>query len=268
MIWLRDDFAKAWTGRDPFEEAAKLQGELFRDMPGRRTLRFEQDGASFFLKLHYGVGWGEIFKNLVRGRLPILGASNEYEAIRRCEKLGVATMTPVAFGKKGANPAKQTSFIVTEDLTGTISLEDLALDWATTPPDYRLKTALIRKVGKISGLLHRNGLNHRDYYICHFLLKIPNGVEGIDPDDLQLHLIDLHRAQLRQQVPKRWLFKDVVGLYFSTFDMGFSQRDYLRFIRSYTGLPLKQALSEYRWLWDTLQAKAEKLYVRKAKRDL
>ncbi len=266
MIWLRDDFAKAWAGRDPFAVAAELKGEVFRDMPGRRTLRFEQDGASFFLKLHYGVGWGEIFKNLVRGRLPILGASNEYAAIRHCEALGVATMTPTAFGKKGWNPAKQTSFIVTEDLIETISLEDLSRDWGKETPDYRLKTALIREVGRISGLLHSSGLNHRDYYICHFLLKIPQGIDAIDPADLKLHLIDLHRAQIRAAVPKRWRLKDIAGLYFSTFDLGFSRRDYLRFIRAYTGLPLKRALAEYGWLWDAIGKKADRLYARKLKK--
>ena len=36
---------------------------------------------SNFIKLHYGVGWREIFKNLLLGRWPVLGAKNEWRAL-------------------------------------------------------------------------------------------------------------------------------------------------------------------------------------------
>lgn len=38
--FLREDLALAWAGRDPFEQAIRQQGEVFREREGRRTLRF------------------------------------------------------------------------------------------------------------------------------------------------------------------------------------------------------------------------------------
>ena len=164
--------------------------------------------------------------------------------------------------EKGNNPARQKSFIVTEDLIDTISLEDLCAQWPAHPPSFRLKKALIEKVADISRRLHSNGVNHRDFYICHFLLHIPDGIAGIDPDNLNLFLIDLHRSQIREKTPKRWLIKDIAGLWFSAFDIGLTQRDIYRFIRIYTGLPLREAFTQYLWLWRPLERKAQKLYHR------
>ncbi|MCP5972572.1 lipopolysaccharide core heptose(I) kinase RfaP, partial [Klebsiella pneumoniae] len=80
------------------------------------------------MKIHRGIGRGEILKNLVTAKLPVLGAGQEWVAIQRLQALGVPTMTAVAFGEKGSNPADQHSFIITQELTPIISLEDLTLD--------------------------------------------------------------------------------------------------------------------------------------------
>lgn len=50
----------------------------------RRTLRIEVAGQGYlFVKIHRGVGWKEILKNLLSLRLPVLGAGNEWRAIAR-----------------------------------------------------------------------------------------------------------------------------------------------------------------------------------------
>src|SRR6056297_2975140 len=54
---------------------------VYRDREGRRTLRVCLPEGDFFLKLHRGVGWREILKNLARGRLPVLGAADEWRAL-------------------------------------------------------------------------------------------------------------------------------------------------------------------------------------------
>ena len=48
---------------------------------------------------------------------------------REVTELGVDTMRAVAFAQRGSNPAKRHSFIVTEELAPTISLEDFCRDW-------------------------------------------------------------------------------------------------------------------------------------------
>ncbi|MDE1461936.1 lipopolysaccharide core heptose(I) kinase RfaP [Spartinivicinus poritis] len=259
---LREDFASWWQGKDPFAQVRQLQGEIFRELEARRTLRFEHNGKGFFAKLHFGVGWRDIVDNLIRFRWPVLGATNEWQAIKRLQQLGVKTMTPVAFGIKGCNPATQQSFIITEELHDMISLEDLSLNWQQSPPPLKLKRNLIAQVAKITRTIHENGLNHRDYYICHFLLS-PKLPADLNPD---LWLIDLHRAQVRNHTPHRWLNKDLAALYFSVMDIGLCRNDLFRFIKIYTGKPLKQALKEKASTWRMLAKKAEKLYARKQRK--
>ena len=207
MVELKEPFATLWRGKDPFEEVKTLQGEVFRELETRRTLRFEMAGKSYFLKWHRGTTLKEIIKNLLSLRMPVLGADREWNAIHRLRDVGVDTMYGVAFGEKGMNPLTRTSFIITEDLTPTISLEDYCADWATNPPDVRVKRMLIKRVATMVRDMHAAGINHRDCYICHFLLHLPfSGKE----EELKISVIDLHRAQLRTRVPRRWRHSQVL----------------------------------------------------------
>ena len=104
---LAEPFKTLWAGLDAFAEVEKLQGQVFRELAARRTLRTEVDGRPYFVKIHRGIGWAEIFKNLITAKLPVLGAGLEWDAIHRLQAIGVPTMTGVAFGEKGSNPADQ-----------------------------------------------------------------------------------------------------------------------------------------------------------------
>src|SRR5690606_20400210 len=120
----------------------------------RRTLQFELSGKRYFVKHHLGIGWREIFKDLVQFRPPVLGARNEWQAVARLTELGVPTMTVAAYGSRGVNPARRESFIITEDLTNTISLEDYCADWPLRPPDRNFKRMLITGIADISRTMH------------------------------------------------------------------------------------------------------------------
>jgi heptose I phosphotransferase len=264
-------FQKTWKNKDPFLEVEKITGEVYRQLEARKTLSFELENQSFFIKIHRGIGWYEIIENLIRLRLPVLGARNEYHAIKRLEKLKVDTMKTVAFGEKGLNPAKQISFIITEDLINTISLEDYCLPWKALAlkkqaPDFKLKQALIAKLAQISRTLHQNGINHRDYYICHFLLDISNGKKFTNIENLKISLIDLHRAQLRNKTPQRWLIKDIASLYFSAMDIGLTKRDFLRFILIYNQCSLRQTLKTHKVFWQKVETRGAKLWDRKQRK--
>jgi heptose I phosphotransferase len=52
-------------------------------------------------------------------------------AYERLTELGVDTMRAVAYGERGSNPARRQSFMITEELAPTISLEDFAATGAT-----------------------------------------------------------------------------------------------------------------------------------------
>ena len=112
----------------------------------------------------------------------------------------------------------------------------------------------------MTGMMHRAGVNHRDCYICHFLLHTDKPVTA---DDFKLSVIDLHRAQTRPAITRRWRDKDLAALYFSALDIGLTRRDKLRFLRGYFQQPLRQILREEARLLAWLEGKANKLYDRK-----
>jgi heptose I phosphotransferase len=256
---LEAPFTECWAGQDPFVAVERLQGQVFRELEGRRTLRTEVAGRSYFVKIHRGIGWGEVFKNLLSLRLPVLGAENEWRAIEHLTAAGVATMRAVAWGRRGGNPARQHSFIITEELTPTVSLEDFCRDWPQRPPTPALKRALIARVADMAGRMHRAGINHRDFYICHFLLYCD---PAPTPEAIRLHLIDLHRAQCRQATPRRWRDKDLASLYFSVLEIGLTRRDILRFLRAYFLRPLRDILHDEAPLLRHLIPEGERLRAR------
>lgn len=265
MVELKEPLALLWRGKDAFEEVKTLQGEVFRELETRRTLRFQLSGKSYFLKWHRGTTLKEIVKNLLSLRMPVLGADREWNAIHRLRYLGVDTMQGVGFGEKGLNPLTRTSFIITEDLTPTISLEDYCADWAVNPPDVKVKRMIIKRVATMVRKMHAGGINHRDCYICHFLLHLPfNGQE----DDLKISVIDLHRAQIRNKVPRRWRDKDLIGLYFSSMNIGLTQRDIWRFMQVYFGKTLRHIFMYEVKLINNTKNKAEQINKRTQRKGL
>ena len=73
-------------------------------------------------------------------------------------------MTAAGYGRRGFNPAKQLSFLITDELTDTLSFEDLCAKWPSQPCGFALKQALITQLAEIARTLHQNGVNHRDFW--------------------------------------------------------------------------------------------------------
>ncbi|MBQ75860.1 MAG: lipopolysaccharide core heptose(I) kinase RfaP [Gammaproteobacteria bacterium] len=253
MQHLADDLTGCVDSTDLFRSLSELEGEIYREIDNRKTLRFEWKGKGYFVKSHFGVGWGEILKNLVQFRVPVLGASNEWQALRRLKELGVNTMTPVAYVSEGWNPAKIKSCVVTRELENTVSLED----FCSRKMSITLKRKLLEKLAVVSKLLHDNGVNHRDYYICHFLLDIASSKQEVPI----VYLIDLHRAQIRSETPLRWRVKDIGALLFSSFHLELTKRDLFRFMKIYSGLPLREILQKEEDFWSAVIERAKRLYL-------
>ncbi len=255
MTFIASELEGFFDEADLFEQVAGLPGEVVREVANRRTVRVELGESTYFAKIHHGVGWAEIFKNLLQARLPILGAANEWAALNRLRELGVDTMVPVLYSAEGANPAAQRSCIVTRALLDMVSLEDFVL---TPAFDLAAKRKLLPKLAKISRILHDNGVNHRDYYICHFLMQdlTDEDAEGLP----RLYLIDLHRAQIRDRTPDRWRAKDIGGLLYSSLECGLTRRDLMRFMKIYTGAAaLRDVISDP--FWHQVKKRARALYL-------
>jgi heptose I phosphotransferase len=255
--FLYDELKTKFTSNDIFQELMQLDGEVYRKIAQRKTLRFAHQRDNYFVKMHFGIGWKEILKDLFQGRLPILGARVEFRAIHYLHTLGIPTLDCVGFGTRGYNPATQQSFLITREIQHAISLEDLSADWLTSPPAFAFKMQLIKKVAAIAKTLHENGANHRDFYLGHFLwvphTRQTHSLQGT------LYLIDLHRMQIRALTPERWQQKDLGGLYFSALRIGLSQRDYFRFLCYYRQQSLRQILKNEREFWEEVTHKGAKI---------
>jgi UDP-glucose:(heptosyl)LPS alpha-1,3-glucosyltransferase/heptose I phosphotransferase len=242
---------RSWLdGKGTFSAVMHLQGKAFRDVKGRKTIQVKLGGHSYFVKQHFGVGWGEIFKNLLSFKVPILGAMTEVYAIQALNQIGIPTTPLVAYGRHGRNPAKLQSFVMTQDLGDIVSLEELCADWLLNPPDAAFKQQLIVAVATLAAKLHRAGLCHRDFYLCHFVLKRAE----LDAGVIQLYLIDLHRMLQRQAVDGAAVMKDMAGLYFSAMECGLDAADIALFKQHYQ--PQTDAF------WQQVCARAKKLYAK------
>lgn len=250
--WMQQLFAQQGV----FNGVMRLQGEVFRDVSGRKTIRVELQGKSYFVKQHFGVGWSEIFKNLSSAKWPVLTAETEWRAIQKLKEVGLPTTPAVSYGIRGANPATLQSFLVTEDLGDITSLETLLKEWHVNPPHPKFKRNLLIKVAELARKLHGAGMNHRDFYICHICLDNTRLTEG----EIYLYLIDLHRVGIRHVISPSDRMKDMAALYFSAMGDVLTKRDYLRVLRHYRQKPLRKIFNEELDFWDKVSVRAAKLY--------
>ncbi len=264
---LRSDIQKAIPSLAPFDHIMSLTGETVRAKDGRHTFKIVLGGRPYFIKQHNGVGWREILKELITLKWPIVSARNEYEAIEYSQKVGILTMTVAGFGKRGLNPAGIQSFIVTDEITDTLTLKEITNQWLNQPAGFRVKHSLLLEIATIARRMHGAGMNHRDFYLCHFRMKAGQ-VKTLDRESPGLYLMDLHRVEIRQSVPRRWLVKDIGALYFSAAHLPLTRRDLLRFMRYYSGKPLRQTLSEDGQFWRLVMRRAQKFYRREWGREM
>ncbi|MCP4474585.1 MAG: lipopolysaccharide core heptose(I) kinase RfaP [Gammaproteobacteria bacterium] len=250
ILYLHPDIQPLFAEQeDLFNYFMTIEGQAYREMSQRCTLRFSRNKRNFFVKQHFGVGWGEICKELLQLRLPVISAASEWYATQRLQALGIATIEVVGYGRRGWNPARIESFLLSKELTGCISLQD----WGEQQfAGVASKHVVTVQLAEISRTLHQHGINHRDYYFCHLWLH---------KQQQKLYVMDLHRAQMRRRsTPQRWLIKDLAGLHFSSLDFAITRRDRLRFLKHYFQMPLRPLLQQHQQLLKKIEQRAIKLY--------
>ncbi len=263
MMELSPDVASSLPrGEDPYRWLSQLDGEVFREVKSRRTTKISVGGRDYYLKYHRGCGWREIIKDLSNLRWPVVSAHPEWVALDRLRELGQPAPIVAGVGIRGWNPAQRESFLLTEALEGMISLEELVPVWLKLEPGrrWRLKRALTIELARVAARLRDAGMNHRDFYLCHFLVPDRKWAQWEPGDPLTLTVIDLHRAQLRTRVPTRWLLKDLAGLLFSALGCSLSNTDLCRFLAHYEPIGARNALRERPRFWRQVARKAVRLY--------
>ncbi len=211
-----------------YDALEQANGVVYRQAAGRRTVRLDATGGSYFAKLHTGVGWREIAKNLLVGKRPVLGAGNEFAACRQLAAHGVHAPRVAAFGACAGNPARRRSFLVSPALTGMASLEELTAG-GNLPP--LLRRHLIVAAGDLLRTMHDAGVHHRDCYLAHIFADTAQWKEGRPA----LAVIDLHRAWVRGRLPRRWRRRDLAALLVSAAPLRLTGRELLRFAAAYAG---------------------------------
>lgn len=245
-----------------FDCIIALEGETFREHKHRRTVKVDLDGRNWFLKVHGHTTWAEILKNALRLRWPTLDARPEVQAINRLTELGIPTMEIGGWGVRGRWPHRVESFLFTRSLEGFRHLDEVvreARQWSEVHK-RRFHRAMIDEIAIVSRAMHTNGVNHRDYYLCHFMLPDRDWAQWQPSDPLRLHVIDLHRAQVRRRAPWPAVAKDLSGLLFSALDADLSLTDLWRFLRLYWGANWKQRVRQSRLFLRYVRWRALKLY--------
>ncbi|MDE0062542.1 MAG: lipopolysaccharide core heptose(I) kinase RfaP [Gammaproteobacteria bacterium] len=233
-----------------------VEGDVYRQGRGRRTVRVVVNGKAYFLKFHSGVGWLEILKNWLVGKRPVLGAENEYRACRLLEDCGLNAPRVAAFAAGSGNPAARRSLVLCDELTGFTSLEDVVDGWDESPPDPVACRRLAMGVAGFVRQLHEAGVVHRDLYLCHLLLRTDAWAAG----EVELGVLDLHRARVVSPVPDYWRRRDLAALLFSALDAPVHRNAWLRFVRVYSGRPLREAFAGDGAFWRSVYRRALRLY--------
>ncbi len=248
-----------------FDYLINLSGEVYRQVKSRKTIKVYLD-KNYFIKTHQPLSLKEVIKNLLSFKWPVSNALDEQRAISAVQKLKINTLELAGFGE-----FNNYSFLITEAIEPNLSLDKLLESKLNTPDYFKLKRILIKFIAETTRLLHDNGLNHRDYYACHYLLKLSQEQDTENPDLAvnfveHLYLIDLHRMQIRCKTPTRYIIKDLSGLLFSIRNYNFTKTDYLRFVKYYSrdnGNNSNNSISidyrNYISFWKKVATKAKKL---------
>ncbi len=261
-IFLTNELKNLFSSGDFFSIAENIEGKIFRETANRITKEFTFDGNRYFIKLHYGVGWKEIFKNIFKFRAPTVGAFPEWKALKKLRSLGIECPEPVGFYSTGINPANLKSFLITRSLINTISLETALKKGKFQKLSFSDKREFIEKIALISRNLHNSGINHRDYYLCHFHVDKDMDVKK------SIYLIDLHRAQLRSFVPKRWASKDIGGLIHSAMGFDLSEKDFYRFMRTYLKCSTKEFFQAHSRFLKNTRNRAFRMFMKPILKDI
>jgi UDP-glucose:(heptosyl)LPS alpha-1,3-glucosyltransferase len=213
-----------------------------REKRGRRLARFVLEGPAgekmlFHLKAHR-----LRLRDLVRPILSLAwpataNAATEWWGMTELPRLGIATSPPVAFAARRRWGLEWEGLTVSADLAGCVSLEEF-LRTRISQPGRRSATEraflqrLARALARMARSLHRQGVNHQDFYLGHFFIPAEQPLK----EEPRLFLVDLQRLVRRRAVPRRYLVKDLGQLLYSASELPqVSRADKMRFLRLYLG---------------------------------
>jgi len=218
------------NGLDKFDEVWTAEAEWI-EVPN--SDRGGWSGVSrLYLALPEG---GEIMAYLKRQqnhirpslRHPISGEATfarEFSIIRRLEQHGVPSLKPMLFATTKQN-GKWRAMLMTEELAGYQSLEELMMNGAVEAMTLHEKRRLLAAVADLVRRMHAAGVQHRSLYAKHlFVQREGNGYK--------VAIIDLEKSRV-SLMPLLSMLSDLISLNYRTGNWSKTHR--LFFYRHYCG---------------------------------
>lgn len=231
-MFIADDCRKLLelNGLDKFETVWNAEAEWIetpnRDRGGwsgvgRLSLDLPQGGRS--------VAYLKRQQNHARFSLrhPIKGEttfSREFSIIQRLQAHAVKTLKPMLFGVC-QHEGEQRAVLMTEDLAGYQSLDELMKNGAVEALPLRQKRQLLAAVADFVRRMHAAGVEHRSLYAKHLFVK--SSYDGYD-----IAIIDLEKSRV-SRISFLRMVTDLISLNYRTGML--SRADRLFFYRHYCG---------------------------------
>jgi len=222
-------------------------GREYRRVAGRSTVRVEladpRGGTrALYIKRYTRVPPTEQLRRFLGLNPPVSLARREFANLVRVTHAGIAAMRWAAVGEElSRGGLAERSCFITEEVADAAPADlyaEAALAKDRSSAATAAKRRLVRQIARLARKFHGARLTHRDFYLCHILVR---PIEGADP---VLHLIDLQRVVWhRRGIRSRWIVKDLAALWFSSQPSPatslrspvFTRTDAVRFAREYFG---------------------------------
>ena len=156
-------------------------------------------------------------------------ARMEHETAERLAAAGIDTPRTVACGERWGILFERRSFLMTEAVKDSRSLESQlpsCFAGPLTPGKRQARREFLRRLASFIRRFHETGYRHRDLYLPHIFYS----AQG------EFCLIDLARAS-RPILRRRFQVKDIAQLHYSAPAESVTRTDRLRFYLAYAGLP-------------------------------
>jgi hypothetical protein len=153
----------------------------------------------------------------------------EYETARELAGAGIGTPRTVAWGQQRRTLFEHRSFLMTEQVPQSRSLESAlppCFQGPLTTANRQERRDFLRRLASFVRHFHGAGYRHRDLYLSHIFCSHAG----------EFCLIDLARA-CRPILRRRFQVKDIAQLYYSAPAASFSATDRLRFYLAYADRP-------------------------------
>jgi tRNA A-37 threonylcarbamoyl transferase component Bud32 len=149
--------------------------------------------------------------------------AREFANLLRFQRFGIPSVRPIYFGERLVGD-KLRAVLVTPELVGYRSLEELTEYWQSDRSAFNEKRRIIRAIAEVIDRMHHARFQHNCLYPKHILVK-----QGASAE-VDVKLIDLEKARRRVN-RKAVILRDLDTL--NRRATGLSQTDRLRFLLAY-----------------------------------